>query len=130
MCKLSLQILTIINCLMKNKVLYCNLRFVFQTKYKTFLNLKTKFHRRSYVLTLIYEFSGGDAVLSFLAKSNVILRSDSVNTWEFLHSLEKDLKTMTIMPLKNTFYSPITRSHNFLILTTNNNGFRVTFRVS
>ena len=63
------------------------------------------------------------------SKTNVILRSDSVNTWEFLHSLEKDLKTMTILPLKNTFYSPITRSHNFLILTTNNNGFRVTFRV-
>ena len=32
--RLSLQICTRINCIMKNKLRYCNVRFVFQTKYK------------------------------------------------------------------------------------------------
>ena len=56
--KSPLQIRTRINSKMKNKLPYCNIRFVFQTKWKisNFLHLKTKFHR-SYILALCFEIS-------------------------------------------------------------------------
>ena len=50
----------------------------------TFLHLKTKFHR-SYVLTLFTNFSIVAAMLPIMAKPSVILISECVNTWEFLH---------------------------------------------
>ena len=42
--KLSLQIRTRINCIMKNKLPYCNIRFLFQTKWKVtnFFTFKDK----------------------------------------------------------------------------------------
>ena len=70
----------------------------------TFLHLKTKFHR-SYVLT----FTVVAAMLPIMAKLSVILKSECANTWEFLQSLGKELKMMMILPLKNIFYSAITR---------------------
>ena len=56
--KLLLQIHTRIYRIMKNKLRYCNIRFIFQTKCKisNFLNLKTKFHC-FYFLTLFTNFS-------------------------------------------------------------------------
>ena len=76
-------------------------------KLVTFLHLKTKFHR-SYVLALFKNFGAVAAMLHFMAKLSVILRSERVNTWEFLHSLGKELKEMMILPLKNTFCSAVT----------------------
>ena len=107
--KLSLQIRTRIKRIMKNKLPYCNIRFVFQTSARlvTFLHLKTKFHR-SYVLALFTNFSVVAAMLPIMAKLSVILKSECANTWEFLHSLGKELKVMMIPPLKNIFYSAIT----------------------
>ena len=85
---------------MKNKLTYCNVRFVFQNKCKisNFLHFKTKFHRL-YVLVLFTNFSAVAAMLPIMAKLNIILRSECVNTWEFLHSLGKELKMMMILPL-------------------------------
>ena len=107
--KLSLQIRTRIKRIMKNKLPYCNIRFVFQTSARlvTFLHLKTKFHR-SYVLPLFTNFSVVAAMLPIMAKLSVVLKSECANTWEFLHSLGKELKVMMIPPLKNIFYSAIT----------------------
>ena len=139
--KLSLQMRTRINRIMKNKLPYCNVQFVFQTKDKipsalcsdivykfqcgscnatyygktkhhfaklvTFLHLKTKFHW-SCVLALFINFSAVAAMLPIMAKLSVIFKSECVNTWEFLHSLGKELKEMMILPLKSTFYSAIT----------------------
>ena len=103
--KLSLQIRTRIKRIMKNKLPYCNIRFVFQTSARlvTFLHLKTKFHR-SYVLALFINF----IVVAIMAKLSVILKSECADTWEFLHSLGKELKLMMIPPLKSIFYSAIT----------------------
>ena len=47
-------------------------------------------------------------MLPIMAKLSVILKSECVNSWEFLHSLGKELKVMMILPLKNIFYSAIT----------------------
>ena len=83
--KLSLQIRTRINRIMKNKLPYCNIQFVFQTKCRISCNAtyygKTKSH---------------------------LVKSECVNTCEFLHSLGKELKVTMILPLKNVFYSAIT----------------------
>ena len=49
------------------------------------------------------------------------------NTWEFLHSLGKELKVMMILSLKNTLYSAITQ--DFSILAANND-FKVTLMES
>ena len=106
--KLSLQIRTRINPIMKTKLPYCNIQFVIQTKCKiTVLYLKTKFHR-SYVLTLFTTFSVVASMLPIIEKLIVILTSECVTTWEFLHSLGKELTVMMILPLKNIFYSAIT----------------------
>ena len=89
-----------------------------RAKLVTFLHLKTKFHW-SYDLAL---FSAVAAMLPIMAKLSVILKSECVNTWEFLHSLGKELKEMMILPLKNNFYSaiahPILKISQFLLPTT------------
>ena len=107
--KFSLQIHTRINRIRNNKLSYCNIWIVFQTKCKisNFVHLKTKCHR-SYVLALFTNFSVVAAMLPITAKLSVILKSECVNTWEFLHSLGRELKVITIRPLKNIFYSVIT----------------------
>ena len=60
-------------------------------KLVTFLHLKTKFHR-FYILALFTNFSAVAAMLPIMAKLNIILRSECVNTWEFLHSLGERVK--------------------------------------
>ena len=86
--------------------------------------LKTKLHR-SYVLELFTNFSVVAAMLPVMEKLSVILRSECVNTREFLHSLEKGLKVMMILPLNNTFYSSVTHLNLKIsqFLLTNNNDF-------
>ena len=115
---------------MKNKLRYCNIRFVFQWKLSIFLHLKTEFHC-FYVMSVFRNVSVVAAMLPVTAKLNVILRSEWWNTWELRHSLGKELKVMTIVPLKNIFYSAITRLIlNFSFLTTNNKNFKVTLMES
>ena len=55
--KLLLQICTRINCAMKNKIPYCNLRVVFQTNYKL-INLFTFKNRLPVLLRsgIVYKF--------------------------------------------------------------------------
>ena len=79
--KLSLQIHTNIDRIMKNKFRHCNAWFVFQTKCKlvTFLHSKTEFHH-FYVLALFRNFNVVAAMLLIMTKLNVILRSECVNT--------------------------------------------------
>ena len=53
----------------------------------------------------VYNFNVVAAMLPIMAKLNAILRSECVNTWEFLHSLGQELNVMMILPFKNIFYS-------------------------
>ena len=48
-------------------------------------------------------------MLLITTKRNVILRSKCVNTWKFLHSLQKVFKVITILQSKIIFYSAITQ---------------------
>ena len=76
-------------------------------KLVTSFDLRTEFHH-SYFLVLFTSFSVVAAMLLIMAKLSVILRSDFVNTYEFQHSLGKELNVLIILPFKNTFYSAIT----------------------
>ena len=91
--KLSLQIRTRINCIMKNNshTVISDLFSRLCARLVTFLHLKTKFHH-SYVLALFTNFSVVAAMLPFMAKLSIILRSECANTLTFLHSLGKELK--------------------------------------
>ena len=59
------------------------------------------------VLALFTNFGVVAAMLPFMTKLSIILRLESVSTWEFLHSLGKQLIKMMILSLKNIFYSAI-----------------------
>ena len=107
--KLSHQIRTRINRIMENRLPYCNIRFVFQTKcnisnFFTFKDKITSFLRSG----IVYKFQCGSCNATYYGKTKRHLRSECANTWELLHSLEKELKVMMILPLKNIFYSAIT----------------------
>ena len=47
-------------------------------------------------------------MLPIIAKLRIILKLERVDTWEFLHSLGKELKVMIFLPLHNIFYSAVT----------------------
>ena len=80
--KLSLQICTRINRVVKNKL--WNFQIVFQTKCKliNFITFKNKISI-SYVLALIINLSAVAAMLPIMAKLSAILKSECVNTLEF-----------------------------------------------
>ena len=88
---------------MKNRLWYCNIRSGFQTKWKisNFFTFKDK------ISSLFTNFSVVAAMLPNMTKLNAILWPQCVNTWEFLHSLGKELKVMMILPLTDIFYSAI-----------------------
>ena len=46
-------------------------------------------------------------MLPIIAKLNVILKSECMKPYDFLHSLRKGFKEMMILPLKNIFYCAI-----------------------
>ena len=52
----------------------------------------------SYILTLFINLSAVAAMLPIMAKRSVILKSECVNTFEFLLLLEKECKGITILP--------------------------------
>ena len=139
---MSLQIRTTINRIMKNELPYCNIQFVFRTKckiskyyffkilknnflkilfFKISLHLKKKYHC-SYVLALFTNFSVAAAMLPIMPKLSIILISECVNTWEFLHSLGNKLQVTMILPLNNILFSAIThlilKISQFLLATT------------
>ena len=85
--KLSLQICTKINRMMKNKLLHCNIRIAFQTKCKISNLFTFKDKIPSFLHSgIVYNFSVVAAMLPIMAKLSVILRSECLNTWEFLQS--------------------------------------------
>ena len=121
--KSSLQIRKRINRIMNDKLPYCNIQFFsrLSAKLVTFLHLTTKFHH-SYVFALSTNLSVVAAVLPIVTKLSIILESECVNTWGFLHSLGKELKMVMVLPLKNIFYSAIKhlilKTSKFLLPTT------------
>ena len=108
--KLSLQIRTRINRIMKNKLPYCNIRFVFQIKYKihsNFFIFKDKIP--SFLLSgIVYKHLG---IFSFAGKR--VKGDDDSAIKEHL-----------------LFCNHTPDSEDFSILATNNNAFKVTLMES
>ena len=88
--KLSLQIHTRNNGVMKNKLPHYNFGILFQTKYKLmtfFTKIKFLF---SYVLALFINLSAVTARVPIMEKLCGILKLECVNTLEFLLLLERE----------------------------------------
>ena len=64
-------------------------------------------------------------MLPIMAKLNVILRSECVNTWKFQLLHEKEFKVMMILSLKDFNHS--LDFEDFSILFSNSNDFKVTW---
>ena len=47
------------------------------------------------------------AVLPIIAKLNIIIKSEIVNTWEFWHLLGEEVKVAMILTLKNIYFEII-----------------------
>ena len=63
----------------------------------------------SFLRSGIYDkFHCGGCNATYYSKIKVILKSECVNTREFLQSLGNKLKVMMVLPLKNIFYSVFT----------------------
>ena len=127
--KLSLQIRTRINCIMKNKLPYCNIRFAFQTKCKisNFLHLKKKFHR-FYVLAL--QLPSCNATYQGKTKRHFKVRICKYFGISGING--KRIKGDDDSAIKDHFlfcnHTP--DFENFSILSTNNNDFKVTLMES
>ena len=124
--KLSLQMGTRINHVMKNKLPYYNFRTEFHTSCKliNLFTFKDKFSL-SYILVLLITLSAVAAILFIIAKLSVILKSKCMSSLVFLLLLERERKGITILQLENIIYFVIcNRSSgfdNFSKLASNNN---------
>ena len=131
--KLSLQIRTRINRIMKHKLLYCNVQFVFQTKCKisNFLTFKDKI---SSVLRsgIAYKFQCGSCNAIYYGKTK---RHFKVRMCERLGTSArtgKRIKGDDDSAIKEhlLFYNHTPDFEDFSILATNNNDFKVTLMES
>ena len=127
--KLSLQIRTRINRIMKNKLPHCNAQFVFQTKCK----INNFFTSKDKILSvlrsgIVYKFQCGSCNATYYGKTK---RHFKVRMCEHLR-----ISALTGKRVKG-HDDPATKEHHlfcndtsdfedFLILATNNNDFKVT----
>ena len=131
--KLSLQIRTRINLVMKSKLLHCNFRIVFQTKCKL-INLFTFKDKTPIFLSsgIVYKFKCGGCNATCYGKTK---RHFKVRMCEHL-----GVSALTGKRVKGNNDSAIKEHHlfcnhscgfdNFSILACNNNDFKVTLRES
>ena len=91
--KLSLQSRTRINSAMKNKLSHCNFRIVFQTKFNLMNFFKFKDKVPIFLRSrIVYKFKCGGCNATYMAKLSAIIKSECVNTLEFLLPLEREWK--------------------------------------
>ena len=97
--KCSLQIRTRISRVMKNKLPYCKFRIVFQTKCKliNFFTFKDKVPVFLHC-GIVYKSKSGGRNATYYGKLSSTLKSEYVNTLEFLLLLERDGIGITILP--------------------------------
>ena len=131
--KLSLQIGVRINCIMKNKRPYCNIRFVSQTKFKisNFFIFKDKIP--SFLRSgIVYKFQCGSCNATYYGKTK---RHFKVRICEHLGSSAltgKRVKGDDDSTIKEhlLFCNHTPDFEDFSILATNNNDFKVTLMES
>ena len=129
--KLSLQIRTRINHIMKNKLRYCNIRFVFQTKCKNnnFFTFKDKIP--SFLRSgIFYKFQCGSCNATYYSKTKHHFKvrlcehlGISTLTWKLV-------KGDNDFAIKEQFLFCNHTPENFSILPTNNNDFKLTLTES
>ena len=128
-CKLSLQICTRINRIMKNKRPYCNIQFAFLTKCEisNFLTYKDKIP--SLLCSgIAYKFECCGCNSTYYGKTNVFLRSECMNTALTGKRVKGDDDSSINENL--LFCNHTLGFEDFLILATNNNDFKITLMQS
>ena len=127
--KLSLQIRTRINCIMKNKLPYCNVQFVFQTKCKisNFFTFKDKIlsvlHSR-----IVYKFQCGSCNATYYGKTK---RHFKVRMCEHLRISALSGERVDSAIKEHLLFCNLTPDfEDFSIRATNNNDFKVTLMES
>ena len=114
--KLTLQKHIRINRIMKNKLRYCNIQFVFQTKCKISNLLAFKGRIRSFLRSgIVFKFQCGGCRATYYGKTKC-------------HFKIKMCKQLGILALLFSNHSP--DFENFSIFTTNSNNFKVTLMKS
>ena len=130
----SLQIRTRINRIMKNKLPYCNIRFVFQTKYKisNFFIFKDKIP--SFLLSgIVYKCQCGSCNATYYGKTKLHFKVRRMCEHLGIFSFAgKRVKGDDDSAIKEhlLFCNHTPDFEDFLILATNNNEFKVTLMES
>ena len=126
--KLSLQIRTRINRIMKNKLPYCNIRFVFQTKCKisNFFTFKDKIP--SFLRSgIVYKFQCGSCHATYYGKTKHHFKVRKCKHLGIFALTGKRVKGDDDSAIKEhlLFSNHTPDFEDFLILATNNNDFKV-----
>ena len=130
--KLSLQIRTRINRIIKNKLPYCNIRFAFQTKCKiNFFAFKVKIPSllRS---GIVYKFQCGSCSATYYGKTNRHFKVRMCEHFGISALTKKRVKGDDDSTIKEhlLFCNHTPDFEDFSILATNNNDFKVTLMES
>ena len=131
--KLSLQIRTRINHIMKNELPYCNIRFVFQTKCKISNSLTFKNKIPSFLRSgIVYKFQCGSCNATYYGKTK---RHFKVRMYEHLGISAltgKRVKGDDDSAIKEhlLFWNHVPEFEDFSIVASNNNDFKVTLMES
>ena len=131
--KLSLQIRTRIYCIMKNKFPYCHIRFAFQTKCKISNFFKFKDKIPSFLRSgIVYKFQCGSCNATYYGKTKHHFKVRMCEHLGISALSGKRVKGDDDSAVKEhlLFCNHITDFEDFLILTTNNNDFKVTLMES
>ena len=131
--KLSPQIRTRINRIMKNKLLYCNVRFVFQTKCKisSFFTFKDKIP--SFLRSgIVYKFKCGSCNATYYGKTKPHFKVRMCEHLGISVLTEKRVKGDDDSAIKEylLFGNHTPDFENFSIFAANNNNFKVTLMES
>ena len=130
---MSLQIRTRINRIMKNKLPYCNVQFVFQTRCKisNFLTFKDKIPS---VLRsgIVYKFQCGSCNATYYGKTKCHFKVRMCERFGISAHTGKRVKGDDDSAIKEhlLFWNHTPDFEDFSILTTNNNDFKVTLMES
>ena len=131
--KLSLQIRTRINCIMTNKLPYCNVRFVFRTKRKisNFFTFKDKIP--SFLRSgIVYKFQSGSCNSTFSGKTKRHFKVRICEHMGISALTGKRVKGDDDSSIKEhiLFCNHTLDFEDFSILAVNNNDFKVTLMES
>ena len=130
---MSLQIRLRINCIMKNKIPYCNIRFAFQTKCKISNFFTFKDRISSFVRSgIVHKFQCGGGNATYYGKTKLYFKVIICEELGISAYTRRRVKRDDDSSIKEhlLFCNHWSDSEDILIPTTNNDDFKVTLMKS